>query len=164
MDEGRERVSNLQDYQAYVQLDRQVRRLEQNQQRRAGSVETDTYQFRLSPTCPPSTSIRFNSGLAWDPAYSGYPSGWFIPSYTVDLTDSAKVSVRRNASGYTYTFENPYWYAPCLVTIAGYPITWPPPEVWPEEPPDTILYLFGRRTSPYLDEYETAAEAEHRQT
>ncbi|NIV37613.1 MAG: hypothetical protein GWN58_51795, partial [Anaerolineae bacterium] len=104
--------SSLRDYQAYVQLDRQVQRLEQAQARRAGSVQTDAYQFKLSPTCPPSTSIRFNSGLAWWPLYAYYPTPILIPSYEVDLTDSAKVSVRLNYSGYTYTFTNSYWYAP----------------------------------------------------
>ncbi len=79
----------------------------------------------------------------------------------MDLTDSAKTSVRRSYSGYTYTFTNPYWYAPCIVVI-NRGVTWPPPATWPEDPPDTIFYLYGSRggTSPYFLEFETAAEAE----
>ena len=142
-------------------LQRNTRRLEKQQRRQAGTVQSDAYQFKLSPTCPPSTSIRFNGGLAWWPAYSYWPAGFFIPSYTVDLTDPDKVSVRRDYSGYTYTFNNPYWYAPCIAIITGY-ATWPPPDPWPEEPPDTIFYLYGTHggSSPYFAEYETAGEAE----
>jgi len=103
----------------------------------------------------------FRGGLAWWPMYSFYPAGFYIPSYVVDLTDSNKVSVRRNYSRYTYTFENAYWYTCCIVIITGY-ATWPPPATWPEDPPDTIFYLYGDRggTAPYFLEYETAAEAE----
>ncbi|HUW08330.1 MAG TPA: hypothetical protein VM537_01315, partial [Anaerolineae bacterium] len=95
-------TQGLRDYQSYVQLDRQVRALEQGQQRRAGSVQGDSDAFKLSATCPPSTSIMFRGGLAWRPAYSVYPGGLYIPSYAVDLTDPAKVSVRINYSSYTY--------------------------------------------------------------
>jgi hypothetical protein len=139
--------------------ERRIAQLARGQERQAGTIQSDAHAFLLSPTCPPSTSITFRGGLAWYPAYSAYPAGFFIPSYTVDLTDSDKVSVRRGSSGYTYTFTNAYWYAPCVVIVTGY-ATWPPPDPWPEEPPDTILYLYGRGTSPYLNEFETAAEAE----
>jgi len=143
---------------------RAVRRMDKEQKQRAGTIQTDAYAFNLSPTCPPSTSIHFRGGLAWYPAYSVYPTGFFIPSYAVDLTDPDKVSVLRGSSGYTYTFTNANWYAPCIVIITAY-ATWPPPEppaTWPEEPPDTIFYLYGvlGGVSPYFAEYETAAEAE----
>jgi len=149
----------LRDYQAYVQLDRQVRRLEQGQQQRGGTVGTDAYAFNLSPTCPPSTSIMFRGGLAWWPAYSLYPGGFFIPSYEVDLTDPDKTSIRHYTTvSYSYTFVNPYWYAPCLVVITQ--SQWPPPEVWPTIVPDFMIYLRGKSAAPYFDEFETAAEAE----
>jgi len=141
----------------------QVRRLERAQRQQAGAVQNaDAYQFIVSPTCPPSTSIVYRGGLAWWSAAEFWPAGWYIPGYTVDLTDSAKVSVRINYSGYTYTFTNAYWYAPCVVILTNY-ATWPPPEppaTWPTEPPDTIFYLYGGIGAPYFQEFETAAEAE----
>ena len=138
-----------------------LRRMDKEQKRYAGTVQTDAYAFKLSPTCPPSTSLRFNGGLAWWPAYSLYPAGFFIPSYIVDLTDPDKVSVRRGYSGYTYTFTNANWYAPCVFVVSQN--FWPPPEspdTWPDTVPDDAAYLYGRSTSPYLNEYETASEAE----
>jgi len=136
-------------------------RLERSQRQRAGTVQNaDNYQFTISPTCPPSTSIVFRGGLSWYPAWVVYPAGYYIPGYTIDLTDSDKVSVRPNYTGYTYTFTNPYWYAPCVVIIY---VAWPPPvppATWPTEPPDSSLYLYGGIAAPYFQEFETAAEAE----
>ncbi len=145
-------------------IDRYLQRLESQQAKRAGDTQTDQYSFRLSCTCPPSTSITFRRGTAWWPGYAFYPAPVSIPSYTVDLTDPDKVSVRRSYSGYTYTFTNAYWYAPCIVIITGYAFGTPPepPDTWPDEPPDTSLYLYGDHggSSPYFEEYENAAEAE----
>lgn len=147
---------------SYGVVSGRLRRMDKEQKRKAGTVQTDAYSFNLSPTCPPSTSITFRGGLAWWPANSFEPAGFYIPSYTVDLTDPDKVSVRRGSDGYTYTFTNANWYAPCIVTIRG--MLWPPPEppdTWPETVPDNALLLYGRQTvPPYLDEFETAAEAE----
>ena len=142
--------TSLRDYQAYVQLDRQVQRLELNQQRRAGSVENaDTYRFRLSPTCPPSTSITFHGGLAWWPAYSSYPAGFFIPTYTVDLSDTSKTYGE-------FIFSNANWYSAVLLGLEQ--DMWPPPappDTWPDTLPDGCIYL--ARSG---DEFETAVEAE----
>lgn len=138
-----------------------INRLERQQQRRAGTVQTDAHAFTLHPTCPPSISITFHGGLAWFPAFATYPTGFFIPTYTVDLTDSDKVSVRLGYFNYTFTFTNAYWYVPCVVTISQQ--LWPPPEppdTWPDTVPDNALYLYGGIGSPYLEEFETAAEAE----
>jgi len=139
--------SSLQDYQAYVQLDRQVQRLEQQQRRRAGNVEnSDTYRFRMSPTCPPSTSITFHGGLAWWPVYAFWSNGFFIPTYTVDLSDITKTYG-------DFKFTNPYWYAAVLLGVDQ--DLWPPPDPWPDSLPDGCLYMY--RSS---DQFETAAEAE----
>lgn len=142
-------------------LDGRLRRLEKQQQRQAGTVRSaDDYQFTVSPTCPPSTSITYHGGLAWWTVAEIYPAGFHIPGYTVDLTDPDKVSVRVTP-GYTYTFTNAYWYAPCVLGLAS--DIWPPPEppaTWPTEPPDDILFLYGDVGAPYLAEFETAAEAE----
>ena len=139
--------TNLRDYQTYVQLDRQVQRLELEQTRRAGSVE-NAYRgrFTLSPTCPPSTSVRFQGGLLWWPMYALWSQGFYVPSYTVDLTDIYKMYG-------DFRFANAYWYIGATVLISQY--NWPPPEPWPTTPPNNILRWYI--TS---DEYETASEAE----
>lgn len=137
-------------FQTYMQLSRQVRRLDIEQQGRAGAVQnSDVYRFMLSTTCPPSTSIRFQGGLAWWPAYSLFPAGFYIPSYTVDLSDITKTYGE-------FKFTNANWYCPALIGIEQ--DLWPPPEppdIWPDEFPDNCLYIY--RSS---DEFETAAEAE----
>jgi hypothetical protein len=139
-----------------------MRQLSRQMQAQSHSVaHADSVQFALFPTCPASTSIVFAGGLGWYSANALWPSGYYLPTYEVDLTDPAKVSVRRSYSGYTYTFTNAHWYAPAIVIISNY--IWPgpaPPDTWPEEPPDDMLYLYGQGTSPYLAEFETAAEAE----
>jgi len=145
-------TQDLRDYQAYVQLDRQVRSLEQGQQRRAGNVQNaDVYRFMLSPTCPPSTSIHFHGGLAWWPVYSLYPAAFFIPSYTVDLSDRTKTYGE-------FKFTNANRYVAALIGIDQ--DLWPPPEppdTWPTDYPDNCLYIYRSTT-----EFETAAEAEVR--
>jgi len=154
-------VSGLRDYQAYVQLDRQVRRLEQGQQRRAGSVQNrDTYQFRISPTCPPSTSIVLRGGLIWNTANWVENWGWYIPSYTIDLTDTAKA---RWYNRTTYTFTNAGWYAPGSLVPRAYSAGLSAKEEWPDTVPDNSLYMKGTTGAfPRVQEFETAAEAEER--
>lgn len=138
-----------------------IRRLEREQTKKAGIIRNqDDYQFIISPTCPPSTNLVFRGGLAWWTAAELYPAGFYIPNYTIDITDPDKVSVRA-FPGYTYTFTNAYWYAPCVIGLAS--DVWPPPEppdTWPTEPPNDILFLYGDVASPYLAEFETAVEAE----
>ena len=143
-------MSRSVDYQAYLNLERQVRRLELAQERRGTFVEnSDVYRFRLSPTCPPSTSVHFHGGLAWKPVYSYWPAGFFIPSYTVDLADTSKTTIE-------VQFSNAGWY--CAVLIGVDADMWPPPDppdTWPDSLPDDCLYMY-RST----DEFETAAGAE----
>jgi len=137
---------------------RAIDRLEKQQARRVGTVQTGAYAFRLSPTCPPSTSITFRGGLAWFPTSGIWSTGFYIPSYTVDLADPEKTSVRVSSSNYVYTFTNAHWYAPCVVGISQE--LWPPPDPWPDAVPDDAINLYGGIGSPYLQEFETAAEAE----
>lgn len=141
-------------------LDGQIRRLERQKRQDAGAVQNaDTYQFVVSPTCPPSTSIVFRGGLWWYPSYYFFSYGYYVPSYTVDLTDVDKVSVRLNYSGYTYTFTNAYWYVPCFITLDPYGLRGY--ETWPDTVPDDALYLAGTITSsPYMEEFATYREAE----
>jgi hypothetical protein len=141
-------------------LARQIHRLERGQRRRAGAVQNaDNYQFTISPTCPPSTSIIFRGGLWWYPSSAFFGYGWYVPSYTVDLTDIDKVGVRLGFSGYSYTFTNADWYVPAFITLDPYGLRGY--ETWPDTVPDDALYLVGTITAaPYMEEFATFREAE----
>ena len=139
--------TSIQDYQAFIQLSREVRGLELQRVQRAGAVENaDQYRFLIAPTCPPSTSIRFQGGLLWWPMYSYYACPFFCPSYTVDLADTDKVSV-------SFTFTHAYWYKATLIGVDQ--DIWPDVLSYPTVPPDDTIYLRG-----YTQEFETATEAE----
>ena len=142
-------------------LDGRIRRLEKQQQQQAGTVQNaDDYQFTVSPTCPPSTRLTVRGGFTWWTAAEINPAGFYIPTYTVDIADPDKVSVSI-LPGYTYTFTNAYWYAPCVLGLSS--DVWPPPEppeTWSSTPPDNMLFLYGDVGDPYHAEFETAAEAE----
>ena len=141
-------------------VENRIRGAEREERRRAGSVQnTDTYQFLISATCPPSTSISFRGGMCWYPSSYALSYGYYIPSYTVDLTDSDKVSVRVNYSSYTYTFTNANWYIPCFIVLSGNGLG--AKEEWPTTVPDNSIYLQGTTSSsPYMEEFETYREAE----
>ena len=63
-------------------------RLEAVQARSSGTLQNwDLDQFRIAPTCPPTTRIVFRGGLVWRPPTAIGSYGWFIPSYEVDLAD-----------------------------------------------------------------------------
>jgi hypothetical protein len=144
-----------------LSLDSQIRRLERQQRIRAGNTrQYDSDQFVVSATCPPSTSIYFIGGMRWWNTNQLWGHGYFVPSYTVDLTDPEKVSCRVNYGNYTYTFTNPYWYAPCVIILNSYGLD--AKETWPADPPDDCIYLGGtNRTTPFtFEEFATAAEAE----
>ena len=138
---------------------RVVDHLEKQQARRSGTVQSDSQSFTISPTCPPSTSITFRGGLAWWTTSALYPQGYFIPAYTVDLADSSKTSTRVGVRDYTYTFTNAGWYAPCVIILSNYGLG-DAHDPWPDTVPDDAIYLYGGVGSPYMAEYETAAEAE----
>lgn len=141
-------------------LDGRLSQLERRQRQSAGAVQnTDTYQFVISPTCPPSVNIRFRGGLCWHPPGAGTGYGFYIPGYTVDLTDSAIVSVRLNYSGYTYTFTNADWYVPCFIVLSAFGLA--ARETWPATVPNDAIYLRGTTgASPYMEEFATFREAE----
>ena len=139
-------------------IERRLDKLAAMQARDSGSIQNrDPYQFRLSPTCPPSTSVTFRGGWAW--RVSGYliEHGYHIPSYTVDLTDELKTLIYGMPSPYTYTFANANWYKPALFVVR--PMS-TPPETWPEEVLNYQIYLYCRIGGEDDLEYETAAEAE----
>lgn len=145
-------------------IPQRVRRLERRQAMLGDRISQDGYAFTLHPTCPPSTSLNIRGGYAWQVVGLIIPYGWYFPTYTVDMADSDKVSVRGGAGGYTYTFTNPYWYAPCALVYSNEMYPPQPPDTWPAEIEDGRIYLYGLipgiASPPYLNEYETAEEAE----
>lgn len=148
-----------QDWRHYVLTDRQIRELEKQQKRAASPTQAwDSYEFIVSPTCPPSTSIFFRGGMAWWSSQDTYGRGFYIPSYEVDLADSTKTSVRVAYSGYTTTFTNAYWYVGFAIFLAAAGLA--AREEWPATVPNQSVYLSTDYTFPYYREFETAAEAE----
>lgn len=139
-----------------------VRGLERQQKRRGGYVENaDSYSFTIAPTCPPSTSVVFRGGLVWWPSSAIFPFCYFMPSYTVDLADSDKISVRLAYQNYNYIFTNAYWYVPAMLVLSSYGLDYH--DEWPDDIPEDSIYLAGTtRVAPYMEEFETAAEAENR--
>lgn len=126
-----------------------IRKLDKLQGIRAGVVSNwDSYQFRISPTCPPSTSITFRGGYVWKPPASVGSYGWHIPSYTVDLADGDKTGRS------TVSFTTPYAYVEytILLRVAD---GLAPHEEWPETAPDLSIRLLGSS-----GEHATAKDAE----
>ena len=127
-------------------VDLYLRRLEATRERQSRAVQNaDRDRFTLSATCPPSTSVRFQGGLLWWPMYSLWSNGFYVPTYTVDLTDIYKMYG-------DFKFTNAYWYVGANILISQY--IWPPPEPWPTTPPNNILRWY------ITDEYETVPEVE----
>jgi len=152
--------AGLADFQQYAALDRQVRDLEKQQKKAAGSAQNwDSYEFRISPTCPPSTSIWFRSGSAWWNSNALFSRRHTVPSYRVDLADPDKASVRPGYNAYTTTFTQPHWYVSYVVVLSNYGLDGR--ETWPETVPNNAIYLISGYGSPYYNEVETAAEAEY---
>ena len=145
-------------------VDHRIGNLERQRARSGATPNQDGYAFTLHATCPPSTSVYYRGGYSWQVIGYLVEYGWYVPSYTVDLTDSEKVSVRPGYGGYTHIFTNAYWYAPCLFLVSNTMTPPEPPDEWPAEIEDHSIYLYGRigwtGVPPYLTEYETAAEAE----
>ena len=150
-------------------VERQIKEVERVQKKQSAfAYNWDEDSFRVSPTCPPSTSVSFRGGWVWWQPGSGNTYGYYVPGYTVDLTDVDKVNmVAGGAVPYTYTFTNAYWYLPVMMVLANNctscgdkPLR--ARETWPDEIPDQSIYLTGMGDTGFrLDEYETAAEAEN---
>lgn len=160
---------SLGDWRQYRSLDRQVRHLEKQQRRHAAYADNhDEDAFRLTPTCPPSTSVIFRGGWVWWKPGAAAAFGYYIPSYIVDLADPNKVNmVAGGATPYTYSFTNAYWYLPVIMMLANRctscadtrPLG--PKETWPTEIPDQSIYLQGTGDDGFfLDEYDNTADAE----
>jgi len=104
------------------------------------------FEFKVAPTCPPSTAINIHGGRAWNPTDSNYPGrGWTVPNLSLDVADVDDV-------GSCHNFSNAYYYLGTVVTLTyGYN----PDSVAAGDP---ALTLYG--TWPAWTERATAAEAE----
>lgn len=136
---------------------RYTRKLVHGQQNIATSDRRDGYNFTLHPTCPPSTRVIFTGGYAWQ--VSGYliEYGYYTPTYDVDLTDGTKVLIYGAPAPWTYTFTNANWYLPSLFVVRRFAS---PPETWPEEIPNYLIFLYCTIDGTVGVEYETASGAE----
>jgi len=117
-------------------LEGQVKRLERQRRRRAGTAQNwDQYRYTLSPSCPPSTTVHVRGGLWGDLASFGGVG--MTPSADFDLSDSA--STGRDALFVNADYYVFYWLS---VDYEG-----------------DRLYVGGGATT-WWYEFETAAEAE----
>jgi hypothetical protein len=119
---------------------RRVAQLEQYGDR-VGAYTEPNYQwnFRIAPSCPPSTTIHMRGGRVWGDWGAGWSGqSWYVDSASYDLADISD-------SGDAYWFTNPYYYLPfsVMLYLSGYPGATPP------------LYVINGGT-----EYATGAEAE----
>lgn len=98
-------------------LDGRLNRLEKQQRQQAGAAQNwDAYQFTVSPTCPPSTSIHVRGGrMTWPPSW-GEGVSYYLSDITLDLTDEDASADAQ----WPYTCQNAYWYVPIYVTIAWF--------------------------------------------
>lgn len=143
-------------------VDGQIQRLERGQRQRVGVAQNwDSYQFTVSPTCPPSTSITFRGGLCYLPASIGLGFGWFVNSYTADLTDTDLVTTSTSVTYHSYTFTNANWYAGCVLVLR-YGLNPDTFGLKPAAVPDQSIILAGTNSGSAdgFEEYATAPEAE----
>jgi len=72
------------------------------------------YDFMVTPTCPPTTSISIRSGKAWRNAAYWFVIGYNVekPTVTIDLTTEKIVKFDFPAAGIPLdlSFVNPYYY------------------------------------------------------
>jgi len=141
----------------------QLGRLERSQRRQAGGAQNwDAYQFKVSPTCPPSTSVYFRGGLCWFPSAFASAHGWFVNNYTVDLSDTDLTTTSTSLTYHSYIFTNANWYAGCVVVLRFglNPDTY---DLYPSPLPDQSIVLAGTLagTADAIEEFATAAEAEN---
>ena len=116
-----------------------VRALER-QNARASAYTEPNYQwdFRASPTCPPTTAFHARGGMVWGDPSQWNGASWYVSGSTYDMADIGD-------SGDAFWFSNPYYYIPAAVMLrwSGTPGTTPP------------LYIITGSA-----EYATAAQAE----
>jgi hypothetical protein len=108
-------------------------------------------QFRVTPTCPPSTTLRIRGGLLWPD-----PETWFALGSIVNIEDMACDFTDVERTGLALNFLNPHFY---LAYVMCFDLSY----FW-----YSIYYEVGEGknvTQPFWfwgsgAEYATAAEAE----
>lgn len=92
-------------------MDRRLAILEKDAERMA-AYEEPNYQwnFRISPTCPPTTAFNMRGGMVWGDPEGWDGAAWYVESESFDLSDPTDTA-------YTYTFVNPYYYKPLAVML-----------------------------------------------
>ncbi len=111
----------------------------------------DWHYFQVTPTVPPSTTIRVLGGPVADPESNELATWTRYPSFEVDLADPFASS----SSYWRYSFSQPGAYI-CMVVALRY-------AAFNSTPIERPLYLYGPNAGNYgggFVEYRTAAEAE----
>ena len=73
-------------------------------------------QFRIAPTCPPSTGFWMKGGIMFggpDNSYNLRGHTWWVDSILADFSPSTGAAV-----SWTYDFTNAYYYTPVCVTLS----------------------------------------------
>ena len=97
-------------------IDGNLRRLEKVQSQKAGAAQNwDNYQFLVSPTCPPSTSVIVRGGRYQFAASAGSYSRRIEASTFDFVTDTDDVY-----SYWPYTCVNANWYVPVYMGLCWY--------------------------------------------
>lgn len=136
-----------------------IQRLERQERKSRGQVrDVDYYDFLVSPTCPPSTSIYVRSGRSWNVPLAGGNMSYF-PGYLYDLSDPDIW----HYTGSRFEFATEYWYIPATLTLMEDSLGYPGGEGLGQ---DGSLGLYGTDadvvwfTGGGLEQFETAGEAE----
>jgi hypothetical protein len=120
-------------------MNRRVALLEQEQERAAAFEQPwNWWSFKVQPTCPPSTSIRYPADYMFGDCYRRQ-SNWSVEAATCDLTDS-------DDSGLSITFANAGYYTDLTLQLRD----------GGEFEPAVKLVVYNSGS-----EYATAAEAEN---
>lgn len=131
-----------------VRLQKQIQQMFQASNRQGAYVPgADWYEFKVTPTCPPSKRLQMRGGLGYfayqAAAYADYNYRCYtVPDKTVDLADDEQVAI-------DVGFTNANWYK-CYVLLLALPATGTEPAA-----ADWSFVLWGDEV-----ETETATEAE----
>ena len=139
----------------YNVLDGRIKRLERTNQQQAQRAEDWAwYQFRVSPTCPPSQRVYVRGGLLWNP-YPGDYYAYQVPDATCDLCDAEQTFANyytQDNWDYTNTpyfvWTNAYYYKVFALLLRLHDFD-----------PDNLTFILCELED-WTAEYATAAEAE----
>ena len=131
-------------------LQKRITRLQQHQSAQGSFVPQESWnQFRVAPTCPPSTRLHVRGGrlyTTYNPTWASIDDweyrAWTVPDLTADVADPTSVTV-------DVVFANENYFQLFLLELRS-------PKVYETPgPSDWWFYLHGTG-----EEFPTAAEAE----